>query len=301
MFNKITIPVFCLVSLVSFAMAQDQNGEKKAEELLPKGWKLYSSGRPSDSDLAQANKSQEEWRVSLQKGSLRISTDSVEADNRDIKKLPTLILKKLLTLPIAEVGEGAKKPQLILWTKDGWFLGFDFGEWGGSLWWFSPDGKKEKELLGNNIHGLVQTSSGIMVLTGLSHLFIDEGKVILVIPSNQKGEWKTKDLVDLKSCPKTFFRESERSLLVVTNRAIVRVNTSGEVHELFKPGYRGLYPNSVVETESKAIFIGIRQFVVGLIPNGKKFDEFWFIPSNYKKSGSQDDGIRQGTRNSVEF
>jgi len=58
----------------------------------------------------------------------------------------------------------------------GELLGFNGGEWGGSLIFKDVDGKQHV-VLGENIQGIFLTSEGVFVFTGLSHLGSNVGAI----------------------------------------------------------------------------------------------------------------------------
>jgi hypothetical protein len=70
------------------------------------------------------------------------------------------------------------------WTE--WILGFDCGEWGGSVWRtgkiFYPDGWRWyfEQLLGEHAIALYKTPKGVVVLSGLAHINRNYGKVFLL-------------------------------------------------------------------------------------------------------------------------
>jgi len=47
----------------------------------------------------------------------------------------------------------------VIRVRDGKLVGEDQGEWGGSLWWISKDGRRRKWLSDENVHGFVRTST----------------------------------------------------------------------------------------------------------------------------------------------
>ena len=50
---------------------------------------------------------------------------------------------------------------------DGWIIGFNAGEFGAGLWWFSPDGKKRVRISDDQVVGFFVTDAGLMALAGL--------------------------------------------------------------------------------------------------------------------------------------
>lgn len=168
-------------------------------------------------------------------------------------------------------------------VENGWLIGFDAGEWGGTLWWFSEDGKTRKKLADENVVGLVKVSTKhILVLTGLAHLGMDYGKVLYVM-QDEGGGWKAETLVDLGAAPRTFAVESPESVLVITTKDLVRVKAAGTAENLFQTRYRFLYPNSMTLSKDGTIHVGMRHFVTRLTPIGMGYKEDWFVPKNCQR------------------
>src|SRR5258708_4140713 len=51
----------------------------------------------------------------------------------------------------------------LLPTSGGWLAGFDAGEFGGGLWWFSRDGSQTIELLSEHVHAIYQIIQTILI------------------------------------------------------------------------------------------------------------------------------------------
>lgn len=188
-------------------------------------------------------------------------------------------------------------------VDDGWLIGSDGGEWGGELSWFNLDGSKKKGLINENVRGLVKSSTGIFVVTGLNHLAISMGK-IFHIEKREDGNWETKLLVDFRERPHTFTQESTDSLLVVAgNRAqsspkasdtfveepdnqfvkesgyLWRVKTNGKVDSLLiSDRVLTIVPNSMTLSQTGVIYLGAWRSVGRLTPLEKGYKEEIFVP-----------------------
>lgn len=189
-------------------------------------------------------------------------------------------------------------------VDDGWLIGSNGGEWGGNLSWFNLDGSKKKTLLFNeNVRGLVKSSTGIFVVTGLHHLGLFEGK-IFHIEKREDGNWDAKLLVDFRGIPHTFTQESTDSLLVVAGNRdqsspkasdtfveepdnhfvkesgdLWRVKTNGKVDSLLiSDRLSTMQPNSMTLSQTGVIYLGAWRFVVRLTPLEKGYKEEIFVP-----------------------
>ena len=233
----------------------------------PDGWIAFR--KPTEADLRCANYSAREWRVSLDGDRLQIRLDT-RSDHQD--PLPPEIRSK-------NVAAGSKGARHVIRVTDGWLVGMDVGEFGGGLWWFSSDGRRNKKLSDENVVGFANTSKGVLILVGLSHLGLDNGKV-LVISDGTDGNRKLETLADLGSAPETFAIESPAALIVLTTTGLVRVRTTGERERLLRTEYQLLYPTSMTLSSSGVIHIGMRHFVTRLTPSGNTYREEWFSRSD---------------------
>jgi hypothetical protein len=215
--------------------------------------------------------------VSLDGEGLQIRLDK-KRDHQD--PLPAQIQSK-------NVAVGSKADRHVIRVNDGWLVGMDVGEFGGGLWWFSADGQRNKKLLDENVVGFANSSKGVLVLVGLAHMTLDDGK-ILRITDGVAGNRKLEQLVDLGSAPATFAIESPDALIVLTTTGLVRVRTSGQKENLLRTEYESLYPTSMTLSSSGLIYVGMRQFVTRLTPTGNTYQEEWFVPADCTKFSIRD-------------
>ena len=230
---------------------------------FPEGWVVYPS--PSADDFSCAAHSKRSWEVSREGKTIEVRLRQWRRDN----PLPFAIASE-------EGISGINGARHIEKVTDGWLVGFDAGEFGGSLWWFSSEGESREQLWDDNVVGFTRDASGILALTGLSHLGSDYGKV-LGVEKAQEGDWKAEALADLGAAPRTFTSESPESLLVVTTDGLVRVERTG-VTELLFPMDRFLYPNSMTLALDGVIHVGMRHFIMRLTPIDSGYQQEWFVP-----------------------
>lgn len=243
----------------------------------PEGWTLYPSPSADDPALLCANHSTREWRVEAEGEGVKVSPDTRQ---NHIDPLPPEITSR-------NVAAGNKGDRHVLRVDDGWLVGLNVGEFGGALWWFSSDGKSGKNLGGEPIVGLAQSSRGVLALSGLAHMGSDVGRVLLVT-GGEGGDRRVEALADLGSAPRVFASESQDSLLVLTRRGLVRVRASGAVEELLPTNYSLLFPNSMTLSPSGVVHVGMRHFITRLTPSGSGYKEEWFVPAGCAKFETRD-------------
>jgi hypothetical protein len=224
--------------------------------MIPTGW--VATAEPSgpfatNSKLMQANYSAHEWRVSVSSGRLEIT----DKGNRDHEQ------------------EGLMFPPYFHRTKDmigramtaraggNWLIGFNGGEFGGGLWWASPDGTRTKPLTGENVQAFVQRGEDVLVFTGLAHMGYDRGAAYLFRSTSRDGE--ITHIGDLDSAPYAALLESNGSVLVALSNGVVTLRPDGSFVRLYKQEEMPiLYPNSVAGEEGDTIFVGMRFYVLRL-------------------------------------
>ncbi len=237
----------------------------------PAGWVLYPAPAEDSSALRCANYSRRGWTVSLKNDELKISrlSDSTLSKWHIEESLPFKIQPK-------SSAAGLAGDRHVKRVSDGWLVGFDAGEFGGALWWFSVDGLKRKKLADENVVGFADSSLGVLVLVGLAHMGSSRGKVLRV-GEGDEGERPVSVLADLKEAPRTFAIEAPDSILVLTTDRLVRVLTTGKMEELLSTKYGSLYPNSMTLSKTGTIHIGMRHFITRLTPVNGSYKEEWFV------------------------
>jgi hypothetical protein len=164
-------------------------------------------------------------------------------------------------------------------VADGWIVGLNAGEFGASLWWFAPDGKKWYQISDDQVRGFLQTSQGLLALEGLAHLSGDRGQIIGV-NRGANGQWQSDPFVDLGSAPDAAAHDKDGSLIVVTTTRLFRVRLDKQVDILLdKAFWGGLYPNSIIVDGSGTFYIGMRHGVAKITRAGRKHTVTWLLPN----------------------
>ena len=90
-------------------------------------------------------------------------------------------------------------PVVAIKLKDGWLLGSDKGEWGGSL--VHKSDSDEVTIINDNIEDIYEYDFGYIVVAGLSHMGFNSGSIYLVT-AKEKGSFESIKLHGLPSAPK---------------------------------------------------------------------------------------------------
>lgn len=269
------IAALCLIlSQIAATSAQPDFPLLSAWQAIEPYTRSEKPGWPSI-EMTCANHSSDDWFVRSESGTIKVSRREVSAPQ---EPLP-------FEIPAGRtVDEGLRGRRVVQKVADGYLIGTDAGEWGGALWWFSPDGKTMKKLGEQNVHGLLSLDGKYYALTGLAHLGIDEGAIVDAAPDGAGG-WVAKPVTDLGSKPNAFITDSDGSVLVLTNKAVIRFSKGLQtrtIHSL--EGSLGtLYPTSLAKDSEGRLYIGMRFAVVRLSPNGEKYMEQWLVPRACRK------------------
>jgi len=263
--------ILLFVACLSHSQQTQDHLRKQTYLPTPIGWSLYTKPGVNSREMLCGNYSKREWFVSSGGEQLKIQLHPRQGYKRD--PLPFRIRLKRTE------GYGTNGQRHVQKLDDGWVIGFDQGEYGGSLWWFSPNGKQHKKLANGNIKYFVSLSSELLVLEGLAHLGSAGGKVLRV-RQTETGEYQADVLARLDGEPYGFAKESENSLLIITTSGLRRVNKSGTVEKLIETDYGTLYPNSITLARNNIVYVGMRHFITRLIPTSEGYREEWLVPND---------------------
>lgn len=160
----------------------------------------------------------------------------------------------------------------------GWLIGFDGGEFGGGLWSTNEDGSQTQHLLSSqDVHAIVPALGGAIVLAGVAHMSLDEGSAFWV-PSSAWNSAEIHRIADLKSSPEASIQDSPSTVLVATNKEILRIDASGTLQRLFEMPNGSLSPRSVVVMDG-TIYVGLRGYLLRLMPVTNGYHAEWLIPA----------------------
>lgn len=162
-------------------------------------------------------------------------------------------------------------------VSDGWLVGLDAGEWDGSLWWFSPDGRRRYKVSDDQVHFFLNTPSGLVACEGLAHITIQRGHVTQLVRTS--GRWRVARRIDLHDAPQVGLVDADGSLLLVTYGQLLRVHRDGVVEPLIKDAFwAGLYPHAITRDTNGDLYVGMRHGFALLHPSGTTYQVQWLVP-----------------------
>ena len=251
---------------------------KAQSPLVPDGWYVYPANKLKNIDettLQCFNNSHNEWRVSSEKGSLKIA--QYVPQNYDDLPLPPM-LKLEAGMPGRTIRAGLKSS---IHFNNAWLLAYDAGEWGGGLWLSNEDGTKTKRIVSENVRTVVPFNGGVLVLSGLAHITMNFGNAFVL--SNPDGmNISLEHAISLDGAPSAYSTESDGSILFTTTYGLCRITKTGELQRLFYwPNWtRQQYSNSISVIADGTVFIGMRMFVLKLSLSSGGYQEEWLLPNN---------------------
>jgi hypothetical protein len=257
-----SIRLLLMLVLATTLQLAAQNLPPEDNQGLPQGW-MQAPGSKDNPTLWECAGRAGSWVVSEPQGSLAIKELDVER------------AEEIEVPPLLKLTEEMRGRKSLLRTANGWLIGFDEGEFGGGLWWFSGDGSDSKKLLSTNVHAIYDTRNGTFVLAGLAHMGHDAGEVDQFIETPEKVTLKW--VASLGGSPEASTVDPDGDIIVASPRRVVRVDYSGEVHTLYRSGEDLTYPTSVVIDPNGDIFVGMRFFVLRLRPVDTLYRPQWLM------------------------
>jgi len=165
-------------------------------------------------------------------------------------------------------------------VDDGWLVGFNQGEFGAALYWFSHDGKESYEVSNHQVVDFFTRKDGLYAIEGLAHLSLSEGSIIRISRPQPHAHWQASVVTTLPYAPYAISVRRDGTMLVTLSDELVTVSNDFKINTLDSaPLWRGLYPNSsVLDSDERKLYIGMRQYVGELDLSTKKFR--FLIPSD---------------------
>ena len=227
-------------------------------------WKKYDL--PSEEDVLKYNSSGTNWLVSLD------PSGQVVAQN-NIARFPSVD-----TLPFKIYADTTKAYswrgfQSVKKVDNGFLVGFNKGEFGGSLHWYSKKGDSSYQISRGVIDYIFEYKKKIYMVSGLFHMGTDVGGINEMVFADNK--WKIGEGIKLPSKSDIIITYKDR-LLFITTKTIFFFDGTNNFDFVKKDGFWDvLYPQSAVILNDD-LFVGMRGGVYKLNLGTKKED--WLIP-----------------------
>ncbi len=151
---------------------------------------------------------------------------------------------------------------------EGWLIGSNKGEWGGSLFWVAENLKEYKNLGNANVNKIFNWEDKIFFLEGVSHLNLSEGHLIEI-----QKDLKLDTLVTFPESPYNSVVSPDGFLYVITDFKLFKVDKTGNYSQLYDFSY---WPqlNNDLTYDNDQLYIGMLHGVARFNLNENKIE--WF-------------------------
>lgn len=158
-------------------------------------------------------------------------------------------------------------------VDDGWLVGFNQGEFGAALYWFSPDGNRNYKVSDHQVVDFFSLPDGLHAIEGLAHLGMTEGSILRVSRPRASARWRAATVTKLPFAPYAISVRRDGTMLITLSDSIVSVGVDRKTTTLLSNAVwgGGLYPtSSVLSSDEQKLYIGMRQFVGEFDVSAKK-------------------------------
>jgi hypothetical protein len=187
-------------------------------------------------------------------------------------------------------------------VDDGWLVGFNNGEFGAALYWFSHDGERNYKISDHQVVDFISTPNGILAIEGLAHFWISEGSLISISRQEGSDRWQAHSIVELTFAPEACSLCRDGTILITLSDVLVVVGSDHQIQTLLaSTDWGDFYPkSSVLSPDEKKLYIGMRQYVGEFDFETKQLR--YLIPNeNFlnKLSKKEEDVIEKSIRNQL--
>jgi len=146
-------------------------------------------------------------------------------------------------------------------VSDGWLTGFNDGEFGAALYWFSRDGQQHYKISDHQVVDFFSGVDGIYAIEGLGHMGVSSGSVIRIALAQPGGRWQASTVVKLPSDPCTVSTRRDGTLFITSPRCIVSVGRDRRVTTLLQDPWWYRPTSAVLSPDEQKLYIGMEYFV----------------------------------------
>ncbi|WP_316792152.1 hypothetical protein [Pedobacter frigoris] len=162
-------------------------------------------------------------------------------------------------------------------VDDGYLIGFNGGEFGGSLYWYSKDGERFYKVSNHSVIQYIKRGNKLYAIEGLTHMSVSEGSIIEL--KKISGKWTAERYVELPLGPTAVALDKKGSFIVMTSSSLLRINKNKRVTTLIDKGFWAIYlypgPESI-KVKNDTFYVGLRGGVFKYNPATKKQE--WLMP-----------------------
>ncbi len=181
---------------------------------------------------------------------------------------------KIASSPTFSIFDEFSGTRSVLKVSDGYLVGFDRGEFGGSLFWFSTDGKKHYKITNLNLQQFILRNGEVYAIQGLAHMGTNQGSIVKL---TKKKKWLSTEYVRLPAAPRAVILDKQKNFLIICSSSLLNVDGKGKVSTLITNDswLYYLYPNSIL-LDDELVYLGMRAGVLRY--NLSSGEQEWLMP-----------------------
>ena len=146
-------------------------------------------------------------------------------------------------------------------VEDGWLVGFNDGEFGGALYWFSREGQQHYKISNHQVVDFFSGLDGIYAIEGLGHMGYSSGSVIRIAPAEPGGRWQASTVVKLPLAPCTVSTRRDGTMFITSPHCIVAVGRDRRLTTLLRDPWWYRPTSAVLSPDEQKLYIGMDYFV----------------------------------------
>ena len=228
-----------------------------------------------ESELRERQLPERNWRVSFDRGRLRVEDMKAYFDRVPSKRHAKVEPK--VVLPIEALvfsGPWALDPGVRV--ADGSLHALDGGEWGGGIFWIAPSGRPKIQISDANTLIVARLRGGIFAVQSLAHMMFNFSRLVRV--DRVRGKWTTRLVTDLHVPIREAVREGDRFVYLGYDGFVSTLEPDGRQREIYRDHTsQSLF--SLTRAPDGTLWVGARSAVLRLTPGrGGEYAEQWFAP-----------------------
>jgi hypothetical protein len=209
-----------------------------------------------------------EWRVFIDRG--EILAQLASEPHQDTRERPTFQ---------PEVDIFVARPETAVQrVNDGWLVGFNDGEWGGALYWFSLDGKRNYKISDHRVVDFFTGLDGVYAIEGLAHMDYVRGAVIRIARADPDDHWRASIVANVPDAPCTVSVRRDGTAFITTPSSIDALSRDGKLTTLLQDPWWYRPTSSVLSPDEQKLYLGMWYFVAEFEISTKKLR--LLVPSN---------------------
>lgn len=202
--------------------------------------------------------------------------EGVTVDRQSLEEFYHWQLESARETPQYSVGKFKSFPRQTIDVPDGALVGYNRGEWGGAVWWFSRNHKKRREISRDQVLSFLEKDGEIYALKGLAHLGYSHGALIK-FRSGGNGSWYAEAVAILPGEPGPYTWVGPKEILLIAGGKLVRLHLDGDRKTLHESQWGFGRASSLVAKGDGTVYVGSGGVVIRLTPQGDGYREEWLV------------------------